>query len=316
MGLNACNFENIKNVRKITAFFNQASIQKTNTKLSSEDEELKTASDIAAEDDVYLQTTQELEENVENLIFYDTEKNEETTKDLELNKEESEIQDDIIESTNATFKNESNKKGVNSPSASFFAKYFTNSTNKKLSVSPVLGSSNHEVEDNDRQDVVTESEDIDTELCSECREKIPKINIQSHQDYHFALKLSRSERVPQAKNDTLINKPTATSRKRKHNTKNTQNLKNFFTMEQEEPSGSTETCAECSKKIRIDEVESHKDYHAAKKLHREINSGGCGNKLPIRSQSAQKTTKKLGKKNQSSATNQSSKNMTSFFKPV
>ncbi|XP_050313420.1 DNA polymerase eta [Anthonomus grandis grandis] len=120
--------------------------------------------------------------------------------------------------------------------------------------------------------------------CPQCGKMINPHDYQSHLDYHFALSIVKNE-AHLYKNETLT--PQAESKKRKTqsetekhknkvqkqlNTKNSPPIKpinNYFKPQDEEGT----LCTECNMKIRESDWDVHQDFHAAKRLHLEMNVG-------------------------------------------
>ncbi|XP_044269344.1 DNApol-eta [Tribolium madens] len=286
LGLNASNFEDIKNVRQITSFF-QVGPPKKSVENSCNSE--------VEEQSVYDQPTQELEEDSSNFVFYD---------DSYRIKDNNENEMEYSETSNDT----ENVEEIKRPTSSFFVKFFDNDKDGNEEQEPLIEQQNN-TEDNNSEMTVEEA----TETCSECKKRIPIFEILSHQDYHFALNLSKSENVPP--NSTVKTPPTATTKKTVDSTKrktrkrkqvdSNNTLTTFFT-KQEEPTGPTETCTECNKKIKVEEMSSHMDYHTAKKIHLEINA--INTVKPVKKQSKIKSGK--------TKTQTANKSVTSFFKPL
>ncbi|KAF2897430.1 hypothetical protein ILUMI_08756, partial [Ignelater luminosus] len=120
------------------------------------------------------------------------------------------------------------------------------------------------------------------EVCSECNKRVPEAEMVSHMDYHFALKIMHEEKelYKQQSSAALAQKQSKTeikkTGKRKHiEVEKNATLKEFFKIEPEQlVEGlleNTELCPQCNKRINIASFTSHLDYHAAKRLHMEIN---------------------------------------------
>lgn len=145
--------------------------------------------------------------------------------------------------------------------------------------------------------------------CSECGKKILESDIISHMDYHFALKIVRSEAdLYKPNKSTIQNKTTKNSGKRKAvQCEGQHTLESFIKKNVSEDSQECETCSECNKRICKSELESHRDYHVAKKLHVEINPNIT---TPLKNITVNKEIKK-------SKTKQDKiKPVTAFFKPT
>lgn len=110
--------------------------------------------------------------------------------------------------------------------------------------------------------------------CSECGKKIIETEMVSHMDYHLALEIVRSEADLYKPNKSVNeSKTTKISGKRKATQIEGQcTLESFVKKDNTIDMEESETCPECNKRVCKSELESHRDYHVAKKLHMEINS--------------------------------------------
>lgn len=112
--------------------------------------------------------------------------------------------------------------------------------------------------------------------CEQCKRKILKDDLLSHQDYHFALQMSQQQReefrkqnVPKAK---LSQVPKPSNNK---NDKKLMPIDIFFKKQEEQDRGNesdeeTVKCEECLKDIKASVIIEHSDYHLAKKIQEEI----------------------------------------------
>lgn len=119
------------------------------------------------------------------------------------------------------------------------------------------------------------------EQCSQCNKKVLLSEIQSHNDAHFAFLLSqeqrqefRSQKIRQP--PTLSQSPALKKVKLDRSVLTpksavTSNLIQKFLTKPTPPSDNEIKCPECDSIIGIDKVVEHTDYHAAKKLHLELN---------------------------------------------
>ncbi|XP_013140604.1 PREDICTED: DNA polymerase eta isoform X2 [Papilio polytes] len=140
----------------------------------------------------------------------------------------------------------------------------------------------------DNKTLIQSSEtNLETFKCSECGKIIDIKTIDTHADYHLALKLREEERLLRRKEVLEKNKeraPDKSNVKEFNPTRETkikpiqeQVKKNegssiasyFMKMDDNVP---TETCAECGKKLPLDKFGEHLDFHAAQKLSRELNN--------------------------------------------
>lgn len=143
--------------------------------------------------------------------------------------------------------------------------------------------------------------------CPECGKRVFESDMVSHMDYHLALKIVRSEADLYKPNKSINeSKITKVSGKRKAmQSEGQRTLESFIKTNAMGDREECETCSECNKRICITELESHKDYHVAKKLHIEINPGAT----PLKNVS-------ISKKNSKSKTKHDGKikPVTAFFK--
>lgn len=152
-------------------------------------------------------------------------------------------------------------------------------------------------------------------LCEVCKKFIVKGEMASHMDYHFALQLVKDEahlyKEP-LNNSKLKRKQTSPVKlkKKKVVKLNTgAKLTSFVQVIDRETLNNSEKCEECGKQIALTDIPSHKDYHAARKLHLEINSiKKCPASTPkkIKNKSAKTLNKDLNRLGK----------VTSFFKPL
>ncbi|XP_063931236.1 DNA polymerase eta [Zophobas morio] len=328
LGLSACHFEDVKKVREITTFFQVRQSTSTCQKIGKQDniqevecnivdENCEKKDNEITEKNIYCQLTQELDEDINQLIFYDDScrlKNDNNILE-QLNSSSATDLTENSTSNNICNVNEETQE-CEKPPSSFFVNYFDNDT---VPQSDIVS-----IEDNSRPDSDHSEGYVDNyvekegETCTECQKLIPLDDLMSHQDYHFALKLSRNENSLQNTNtrDNNHQKPddaVNTSKKRgrpksiKRKVEGNSTLMIFFKKDEEnDPSAVTETCLECNKKIKIEELSSHMDYHTAKKIHLEINAI----KSSARSVSPPKKKSSKGK-NQTS-----NRSVISFFRPV
>lgn len=120
-----------------------------------------------------------------------------------------------------------------------------------------------------------------TTICSECRKAIALENVQSHSDYHFAIKLVKEEfhiykNVTPKQNSVqkVGEKLKKTSRKRKSSeAMNCKSIDSFFVSKKVKLDNTdSKECDECHMFISETDFEMHKDFHVAKKLSTEINA--------------------------------------------
>lgn len=117
--------------------------------------------------------------------------------------------------------------------------------------------------------------------CPECRKTIPKIMFETHADYHVALKLRDEDRKQARKEKERTITKTATNTRNENVKKKkteesviknetTSSIASFFVkLDDTVP---TESCSECGKKVPLEKLAEHLDFHEAQKLSRELNN--------------------------------------------
>lgn len=212
-------------------------------------------------------------------------------------------------------------------SSSFFSKYFENhSTDDSCRSSPVERNfdtskvlMDEELDSSDECKLIIPDEVKDEkeflEICPECEKSIPKSEFSSHMDYHYALNIVREE--------AHLYKPTQSSTSKQLSTKNdtidnskrnikkrTVDMKPIHTYLRTNKLNdeNSEVCSECNKRIQLDDIINHMDYHVAKKIHLEINAtpSSIANKNTV-----DKVYIKAKRKKDVKSTG----NIVSFFKP-
>lgn len=134
--------------------------------------------------------------------------------------------------------------------------------------------------DKGRQAITPSLDQVETIECSECNKVIPLMAVDTHADYHLALKLREEERQyareeREKKTKTAAKKVTKETKKeslkeskRDVNEANTSIASFLVKIDESKP---TETCVECGKKVAMDKFPEHLDFHEAQKLSRELN---------------------------------------------
>ncbi|KAI5635479.1 impB/mucB/samB family domain-containing protein [Phthorimaea operculella] len=144
----------------------------------------------------------------------------------------------------------------------------------------------------DVKDKTPSPQKVDTFKCQECGKALPMQMYETHADYHFALKIREEDRkrardertrskplVPIPNEDI---KPIAVKTKKKDSNEGTKSKKEdpnknktmtpiasfFVKLDETIP---TESCPECGKKVPIEKLAEHSDFHEAQKLSRELN---------------------------------------------
>lgn len=141
----------------------------------------------------------------------------------------------------------------------------------------------------------------ESEVCLECQKNIPGHEMVSHMDYHFAMRLVNEDEEAINKNKPVVdnkkqNVSPSSSNSRKSATKScssssssstkskngskvkkrgsleTKPITSFLEKIVELNDSNSDICGECRKRVRFEDLDSHSDYHAAKRLHTELNS--------------------------------------------
>lgn len=136
------------------------------------------------------------------------------------------------------------------------------------------------------------------EVCSECHKNILGTEMVSHMDYHFAMRLvNGDEQAVMNKdkpvvNDKKQNVSPSSSNSKKSSTKSsssntkskngskvkkrssleTKPITSFLEKIDDLNDSNSDVCGECRKRVRFEDLDGHSDYHAAKRLHTELNS--------------------------------------------
>lgn len=286
LGLSAGHFEDMKNVREITTFFKVGEKSEMNDK--------------AKHLDYFFES---MEKSVPQIFDESKDLNTpgpSTSKQIQLEDEDS-ISNELF-SSNETAKDTS----------SFFLNYLNTIKRDETDQSPV--DRNFNTSKILEEDVQSNCSEV---TCDECGKKILSTDLTSHNDYHFALKMVKSEADLYKKKSSPIGQTVkSSSKKRKQpEQEKTVTLTKFF-QNQTSNEEDGEICVDCNKRIRLEEVENHRDYHVAKKLHQEINSTPKVNPAPP-TNVKNSATKIKGKKNAKTKGDLGkTRPVTSFFKPV
>lgn len=168
------------------------------------------------------------------------------------------------------------KSSVRSSFVNYFEKY-----SEKKNVGNTEGMNDGATEEpKELMEVVPEIDG--NHVCPECNKIIPSSGYLSHLDYHFALKMVQDEahlykntgataEEKPPKMSSKKNKSAQTSKRKLPECKNIETFLQKPSVEDLDENNS-EICRECNKRIKLDETVGHADYHAAKKLHSELNS--------------------------------------------
>ncbi|CAH0558795.1 unnamed protein product [Brassicogethes aeneus] len=263
LGLNVGNFEDNKNVSKITSFFKNGTENVKNPEIVDSkvtkiffkafqgpscstkeqiqediitNEETEKADNKEDNVSIYSVSTVDLEEDIDNFIYYD---------DVFCKK------DDLNKSENPSPRKD--RPG------SFFKRYFHKPEERNFDTSKIFEEESSEEENYENN--ITEPEENNGfkhfQFCAECNKKIPDNEYQSHIDFHFAVKVSDDKVSENTQNNTV----------QKCSIQNM--LKNVNSHNELIDLSNVEKCPDCNKLIPLSEVQSHKDYHFALKLVKE-----------------------------------------------
>ncbi|XP_045464466.1 DNApol-eta isoform X2 [Harmonia axyridis] len=348
LGLSISNFEDIKNVKTITSYFGKAEkiSNKTTTTLNADSEKkisttfrkdhLQNAdADHSTEDDensIYSDTTLELEEDPSDYIFFNDTHSESVnveTKSFKSNEsdeysiENQELIGNIQNTAIDSFGDEMNQNDFSSSNSPVLRRnikdneYDESDSSKEIDrdfdTSKIFeghyGSSDEESERNILVSEDPSESKESSKTCEECGEVVPVNCIVSHMDFHLAIKLSQEKfpsAVPSVKQKP-IEKP-APNKKRKM----AETLGNIgsYCRKPDYSDEFSEVCTECNKRINIGDMATHSDYHAAKRLHLELNSPSS------KTESANSSSSTTGSIKRNKKLINGGSSITSFFKPI
>lgn len=190
---------------------------------------------------------------------------------------------------------------------------------------------NDQILENNREYFLVGNEE--TELCEECNKNVPISQLTSHRDEHFAFKLMEEEKrlfkeeLDNRKQKQLDEQAIKMASSKQKNITTTKQVKrkfshsdtnltisSFFQQTSKQVENEPlDVCGECGKQIKFSEMESHLDFHTAKKLHLELNPVKTVHKTK---QVNKVVTKKKNNKPESIVKNAQdrSKNFPNFFK--
>ncbi|KAL9694444.1 hypothetical protein quinque_013729 [Culex quinquefasciatus] len=129
---------------------------------------------------------------------------------------------------------------------------------------------------------------VTTKPCPECGKNVPEHTLQSHLDFHVALRISQQQReefrnelkqklsspaatAPKPIKPAANQTPKAKLSKAKIDKYLTSAAQNRTASAVSEDATSVARCDECGKMVALDAVQEHSDFHAAKKLQLELN---------------------------------------------
>lgn len=303
LGLSAGHFEDMKNVREITSFFKASEKQdftigkvdriKNLNNFFSSMENLEDCIPISEPGPSTSHTTQiavEDEDSISSELF--------SSNEQEINEQ--------IE-TSSFFVNYLNAMQNNSPVERNF------NTSKILEEDTLSTSSSETTEEPTVEKIITDDEKNKI-TCEQCGKKILATELTSHTDYHYALNIVRSEADLYKQKISDIKNRNPKKRKQSQDKPLATVLTKFLQKQNSCEDDDGEICSDCNKKIRLEDIESHRDYHVAKKLHVEINTS----KINININKNFKDLNVKGKKKKTTRTKGNVKitPVTSFFKPI
>lgn len=164
-------------------------------------------------------------------------------------------------------------------SKSFFLNYFASKKSEQQNKYEDLNESSAEQSNSLIQPDLSE----DTQKCPECGKNIVISEVVSHKDYHFALKLEKEEtqnvnldndspKPSQIKSKKLSPTVIKSGYKLVRKKFDHQPITSFLGKVEDLNDSNSDVCTECRKRVRFEEFENHSDYHAAKRLHSELNN--------------------------------------------
>lgn len=256
LGISAGQFQDIKKTREITTFFQQMKEKCNNSSTVEIPGKIVTRS--SSSDSIYSQTTEEGDDLcTDNLVYYeqvhpDKIETQDVFESLDKTNSSSDVSKDSL-SNEVDF---SNNQNANPEKRSFFSKYFN--TNRDFDTSKPLMS----------VDLSEKSVEPLLINCTECGKSIKTEDYQSHQDYHYAISLVKTEAHLYKSQPASPAKKQENKKPKKRKVAEVKHkpIGEYFKMVQDK---SLNQCCECGK--WVSDLEEHKDYHAAKKLHLEMN---------------------------------------------
>ncbi|GBP66596.1 DNA polymerase eta [Eumeta japonica] len=135
----------------------------------------------------------------------------------------------------------------------------------------MLRSSVHIEQDNSVETTRVLEKDEGTVCCPDCKKNILLTDLETHSDYHVALKLREDERKSRyLQKELKINKTCRTDiGSHSKIVSDGNSITNFFI--KFDTNVPLETCSECRRKIPLEKFTEHLDFHEAQKLNRELN---------------------------------------------
>ncbi|CAG9767690.1 unnamed protein product [Ceutorhynchus assimilis] len=241
-----------------------------------------------------------------------------TSKALGNNNDDNNFEDDqqIMDLSNEEIENSDLNKGIKCPQCGKILKnteyqshleyHFAIGVNKDKA-----HQGNINIEDyHDKEMVLTNEETNCGMKCPQCSKIVKDFEYQSHLDYHFAISIVKDEahlykNKPEPKKTTSppTNTKTVTKKRKKEASGNHKPIGEYFKncTKNKNQESLTDICNECNKQIPVSEQKIHFDYHAARKLHLEINV-------------AQRKIPEKGQKSKQQRTVATQKNLMGFLK--
>ncbi|XP_053625012.1 DNA polymerase eta [Plodia interpunctella] len=139
----------------------------------------------------------------------------------------------------------------------------------------LLDASNNPQEGKDN-DIAGINSVLDTFECPECKKTITVDMIETHSDYHLALRLREEERQHvrneiKERKQSLVTSNEASDKKPVEKSKNETASSIASFLVRIDDTIPTEICSECGKKVPVEKFGEHLDFHEAKKLSRMLN---------------------------------------------
>lgn len=172
-----------------------------------------------------------------------------------------------------------------------------------------------ENESPDYSHLLEQNEPEQTDFCKDCKRNIPKSELLSHSDYHFALKMA-ADTPNQVQIGASLNpkkSPKVSPVNKKISTGS--NINKFFTKKLVEVEGEeSQVCDKCQRRIPIDDFMEHQDYHFAREIQKSMNSDNLALvKTVIKLDDQKSGTKTKRKTNSNLPVSKKPRSVISFF---
>lgn len=289
LGISVGNFQENKETTSIKTFFKNMEKKKvvnsdltnilplTIPNLSVYEDQINEQESISSADDesnnkssnsVYSASTEELNEDYENLIYFEDIFPEKISSQSILDYVRNDNQDSEVSPSPEV------SELRQSSSQSFFIKYFqtcqadessssrSSKENDMECLSETVVNPPSVVSCLDAKDL----EDDCFEMCLECNKKIAVSEMISHKDYHLALEILKEEKSIEQKptKRILISKSDKTSTKKIKTEKNS--VLSFLKDKIDLNDSNSGICPLCNRRIKFEDLGTHADYHTAKAL--------------------------------------------------